>query len=57
MPALSNLNRLDDPAEDIADCLLQKRVIGLFNGKMEYGPRALGNRTILAEPTDPTMMD
>ena len=24
---------------------------------MEYGPRALGQRTILAEPTDPTMMD
>ncbi len=52
-----HLTRLPDPASDIADCLSEKRVIGLFNGRMEYGPRALGHRTILAEPTDPTMMD
>ncbi|MCZ6633785.1 MAG: hypothetical protein O7G87_10285 [bacterium] len=51
------VKKLDDPAEAIADCLVQKQVIGLFNGRMEYGPRALGHRTILAEPTDPTMMD
>ena len=49
--------QVDNPAEAIADCLAQKRVIGLFNGRMEYGPRALGHRTIMAEPTDPTMMD
>jgi carbamoyltransferase len=48
--------KLDDPAEEIANCLVRKEVIGLFNGRMEYGPRALGHRTILAEPTDPTMM-
>ncbi|MBE84481.1 MAG: hypothetical protein CME21_18120 [Gemmatimonadetes bacterium] len=48
--------KLKDPAEEIADCLVRKQVIGLFNGEMEYGPRALGHRTILAEPTDPTMM-
>ncbi|MBS13308.1 MAG: hypothetical protein CME19_17100 [Gemmatimonadetes bacterium] len=47
---------LDDPAEAISDCLMKREVIGLFNGRMEYGPRALGHRTILAEPTDPTMM-
>jgi carbamoyltransferase len=51
------LTRLSDPASEIADCLSRKMVIGLFNGRMEYGPRALGHRTILAEPTDPTMMD
>ena len=48
--------RLDDPSEAIGDALVAKQVIGLFNGRMEYGPRALGHRTILAEPTDPTMM-
>jgi len=48
--------KLEDPAEEIANCLVRKEVIGLFNGQMEYGPRALGHRTILAEPTDPTMM-
>ena len=49
--------KVADPAGAIADCLVEKRVIGLFNGRMEYGPRALGHRTIMAEPTDPTMMD
>ncbi|MDA0748818.1 MAG: hypothetical protein O2954_20055 [bacterium] len=49
--------RLHDPSNAVSDCLVQKKVIGLFNGRMEYGPRALGHRTILAEPTDPTMMD
>jgi carbamoyltransferase len=49
--------KLNDPSEAIADCLVQKQVLGLFNGRMEYGPRALGHRTIMAEPTDPTMMD
>lgn len=48
--------KLEDPADAIAECLVEKKVIGLFNGRMEYGPRALGHRTILAEPTDPTMM-
>lgn len=51
-----SFTKLDNPAEAIADCLVDKKVIGLFNGRMEYGPRALGHRTILAEPTDPTMM-
>ena len=51
------VQKLCDPAGAIADSLVQKRVVGLFNGRMEYGPRALGGRSILAEPTDPTMMD
>ncbi len=46
-----------DTANAIADCLVSKQVIGLFHGRMEYGPRALGHRTIMAEPTDSTMMD
>ena len=49
--------RLDDPAPDIASCMADKKVVGLFNGRMEYGPRSLGQRSIIAEPTDPTMMD
>jgi carbamoyltransferase len=32
-----------------------RRVVGLFQGAMEYGPRALGNRSILADARDPTM--
>ncbi|MDD2710657.1 MAG: carbamoyltransferase C-terminal domain-containing protein [Verrucomicrobiae bacterium] len=32
-------------------------VLGLFQGRMEYGPRALGNRTILASPCDAKIND
>ena len=51
------VSMMSDPADEIADALAEKKVIGLFNGHMEYGPRALGHRSILAEPTDTTMMD
>jgi carbamoyltransferase len=33
------------------------KVLGLHQGRMEYGPRALGNRTILASPTDARIND
>lgn len=49
--------KLDAPAAYIADRLAAKQVVGLVQGRAEYGPRALGHRSILAEPTDPTMMD
>lgn len=48
---------LNDPADFIAREIQAKRVVGVYQGRMEYGPRALGNRSILAEPTDTTMMD
>ena len=35
----------------IANLLSQGKLVGLFNGSAEYGPRALGNRSILADPT------
>ena len=41
----------------IAQCLTQGLIIGWFQGRMEYGPRALGNRSILADPRSPTMRD
>jgi carbamoyltransferase len=40
-------------AKNIAD----KRVVGWFQGRMEWGPRALGNRSILADPSDKKMQD
>jgi len=43
--------------EHIAGLLVEGRVIGRFAGRMEYGPRALGNRSILARPTDPSIND
>lgn len=36
--------------EDIAKQLQSKKIIALFQGRMEFGPRALGNRSILASP-------
>ena len=36
--------------EQIAEYLAQDKIIGLFQGRMEFGPRALGNRSIIANP-------
>ena len=41
--------------EDIARLLADDAVVARFNGRMEYGPRALGNRTILYRPNDPSV--
>ena len=44
----------DGPIEQrIADLLADGYVVARANGRMEYGPRALGNRSILYQPTDP----
>ena len=42
---------------EIAKLLTEKKIVGRFAGRMEYGPRALGNRSILAEATDKTIND
>jgi len=47
--------RPDDLAAAVADLLVQKRVVARFDGRMEYGPRALGNRSILYEARDPSV--
>ncbi|GAA1042753.1 carbamoyltransferase [Streptomyces murinus] len=41
--------------ERVAAELAGGRVVGWFQGRMEFGPRALGNRSILADPRDPAM--
>ncbi len=43
--------------EKVADLLAQGRTVGHFNGRMEFGPRALGNRSILYQANDPSAMD
>jgi carbamoyltransferase len=47
--------RLDSIAGETADILVQNKVIGWFQGRMEFGPRALGARSILASPIDQGM--
>jgi carbamoyltransferase len=47
--------RLSDPAATAAEFLSQGKILGWYQGRMEFGPRALGNRSILADPRDPEM--
>ena len=48
----------DDALEaTTADLLHRGHIIGWYQGRMEIGPRALGNRSILADPTLPGMKD
>jgi carbamoyltransferase len=42
--------RINNPSKKAADLLSKGKIVGWFNGKMEAGPRALGNRSILAHP-------
>jgi len=45
----------NDIETQIAQLLATGKVVARFNGRMEYGPRALGNRSILYQATDPTV--
>ncbi len=47
--------QVSDPAATAADFLSQGKILGWYQGRMEFGPRALGNRSILADPRDPEM--
>jgi carbamoyltransferase len=47
----------DDICAETADLLAQGKIIGWFQGRSEVGPRALGNRSILADPSRPEMKD
>lgn len=41
----------------VADRLAEGRILGFFDGRMEFGPRALGHRSILADPRRAAMRD
>ncbi len=47
--------RVSDPAAAAAELLAGGKIVGWVQGRMEFGPRALGNRSILADPRDPEM--
>lgn len=44
-------------AHEVANLLAEGYVVARFDGRMEYGPRALGNRSILYHPGDPSVND
>lgn len=45
----TELASADRPAT-VAQLVADQKIVGLFNGRMEFGPRALGNRSIIADP-------
>ena len=45
----------DDMVEMTAQALASQRAVGWFQGRMEFGPRSLGARSILGDPRSPTM--
>jgi carbamoyltransferase len=49
--------RVPEIAQEIAQCLAGGETAGWFQGRMEFGPRALGNRSILADPRRLEMRD
>src|SRR5207244_1114404 len=51
--------RLDDDAlfPLVAERIAEGEVVGWFQGRMEFGPRALGNRSIVVDPRRPDMTD
>jgi carbamoyltransferase len=51
--------RLEDADlfREVAKAVAQGKVVGWFQGGMEFGPRALGNRSIVADPRRPDMKD
>jgi len=45
------------PVNAVLDCLLSDRLVGVASGRAEFGPRALGNRSLLADPRGPDIKD
>lgn len=46
---------LEAVPERVADCIAEHRVVGWFQGRMEFGPRALGSRSIIGDARSPKM--
>ena len=52
-----NYIRVDMPEKIAAERICNGEIVGWFQGRLEFGPRALGNRSILADPRDPKMKE
>ena len=50
-----SFRKLNDVAGETAAILAQDKIVGWFQGRMEFGPRALGGRSILASPLSADM--
>jgi carbamoyltransferase len=47
----------DYPVSDVMDGLLRDKIVGVASGRAEFGPRALGNRSLLADPRGPDIKE
>ncbi|MFJ4844901.1 MULTISPECIES: carbamoyltransferase C-terminal domain-containing protein [unclassified Streptomyces] len=56
-PGLRQKTLCIETAEFLADELAHGTIVGLFQGAVEAGPRALGNRSILASPLEPGVVE
>ena len=48
--SFAHFENFDNLSKEVVDRLVNGRVVGWFQGRMEFGPRALGNRSILGDP-------
>jgi carbamoyltransferase len=53
--AVSEILPVEEIPKQVAGLIAQGKVIGWFQGRMEFGPRALGSRSILGDPRSPDM--
>ncbi len=51
------MTKEDELIDTVVKFLVDQKVVGWFQGRFEWGPRALGNRSILADPRNPDMKD
>jgi carbamoyltransferase len=54
---VTRFNTLEETCTEAARLIADGRVLAWYRGRMEFGPRALGNRSILADPGHPEMRD
>lgn len=53
--SFQHFNNFDDLADEVSKLICDGKVIGWHQGRMEWGPRALGNRSILGDARNPEM--
>ncbi len=51
------VEKVDDPARIAAGLVADGRIVGWFQGRAEFGPRALGNRSLVADPRRPEVRE
>jgi len=52
-----DIETIDVKPADVAKLISEKNIVAMYQGRSEAGPRALGNRSILYDPTDPNGKD